>query len=247
MGELNKFSTGVISTGSKILDEFLVSGYEKDVITTIYGPAGSGKTNLVLIALVDQIKKGRSVIYIDTEGSFSVTRVMQLCPDFEKFAEKVLFLKPTTFTEQKAAFEKLKEAVNEKDDIGLIIIDSIAMLYRLEVGKSQDVYNVNKELGIQLGLLTGIARKKLIPVLITNQVYADFDNKDAVKMVGGDLLKYSSKCLIELKKASHSVRVAQLRKHRSIKEGKEVPFLIKESGLVKADISDSPIDTDEVI
>jgi hypothetical protein len=43
--------------------------------------------------------------------------------------------------------------------------------------------------------MTEIARKKKIPVLISNQVYADFEDKDKVNLVGGDLLKYGSKCL----------------------------------------------------
>ena len=50
-----------------------------------------------------------------------------------------------------------------------------------------------------MAYLVEIARKKKIPVLITNQVYTDFDHRDEVKMVGGDLLRYGSKCLIELK------------------------------------------------
>ena len=84
-------------------------------------------------------------------------------------------------------------------------------------------------------------------MLFRSQVYADFDNKNAVKMVGGDLLKYSSKCLIELKKASRAVRIAQLKKHRSIPEGNEVAFLIKTDGLEQAEIRECPLDRDDLI
>ena len=44
-----------------------------------------------------------------------------------------------------------------------------------------------------------ITRKNKIPVIVTNQVYSSFDDKDKVNMVGGDILKYSSKTLVELK------------------------------------------------
>jgi DNA repair protein RadB len=71
---------------------------------------------------------------------------------------------------------------------------------------------------------------KHIPILITNQVYADFENKDKIKMVGGDLLKYQSKCLIELKK-NDSERKAVIVKHRSIEEGKNVSFKITDEGI----------------
>jgi len=89
-------------------------------------------------------------------------------------------------------------------------------------------------LGRQIAYLVEIARKKKIPVLITNQVYADFDNKDKVKMVGGDLLKYGSKCLIELMKFANC-RGAVLRKHRSLPEGRELKFKIVEKGIEKVE------------
>ncbi|MBW2977471.1 DNA repair and recombination protein RadB [Candidatus Woesearchaeota archaeon] len=220
-----------IETGSSLLDDLLDGGYEKDIVSTIYGPAGSGKTLLCLLALLKIAGEGKKIIYIDTEGGFSVERLKQLNNDYKKILDNVLFLRPTTFKEQKESFERLKEVINEK--IGLIIIDTVSMLYRLELGKNEDVYGVNKELGQQLGYLNEIVRKKNIPVLITNQVYADFAKKNGVKIVGGDLLKYGSKCMIELQNGHQGVRKAILRKHRSIAEEKEVMFRIVEKGIEK--------------
>ena len=57
-----------ISAGSYDLNTFLSGGYETDIITTIYGPAGSGKTNFCILASVSQAKKLNKVIFIDTEG-----------------------------------------------------------------------------------------------------------------------------------------------------------------------------------
>ncbi|MBW2996293.1 DNA repair and recombination protein RadB [Candidatus Woesearchaeota archaeon] len=218
-----------ISAG-KVISDLLEGGWEKDIINTVYGPAGSGKTLLCILALIEVVKNGGKVVYVDTEGGFSVERLKQLTDDYEKVLEKVVFLKPVTFEEQKDVFEKLKDLINDK--IKLVVVDTVSMLYRLEMGKNEDIYEVNKALGQQLGFLNEIARNKNIPVLITNQVYADFDNKDAVKIVGGDLLRYGSKCMLELKNAASGVRVACLRKHRSIKPG-EVMFRIVEKGLEK--------------
>lgn len=219
-----------IPTGSKILDKMLEGGYETDIITTIYGPAGSGKTNLVLLCAVNVARKGKKVIYVDTEGSFSLERMKQIAPDYKKLLSRFVFLKPTNFEEQKKNFDKLRKIVDDK--IGLIIVDTIAMLYRLEVGKSDDVYQVNRELGEQLSYLSEIARKKNIPVLVTNQVYADFEKKDKVKIVGGDILKYSSKCLIELQITPAGNRRAVLIKHRSIPSEREILFKIVEGGII---------------
>ena len=216
-----------IPTGSAVLDWLLEGGYEKDAITTIYGPAGSGKSNLCLIA-VARSPKDKKVIFIDTEGSFSINRLKQITSDWESVLKRTIVLQPTSFAEQKKVFEKLRGLVTNK--ISMIILDSVAMLYRLEIGKSKDVYRVNRELGTQLAYLTQIARKNKIPIIITNQVYADFDDRDKIKMVGGDLLKYASKCLIELKKIPGG-RVAVLKKHRSIEDGKEVSFKIIDEGI----------------
>ena len=215
-----------ISTGSDILDWLLEGGYENEIITTIYGPPGSGKTNMSLLCMVNNYDK--KIIYVDTEGSFSITRIKQLADNYEEILKKIIVLTPTNFDEQKKVFEKLKNLVTDK--IGLIIIDSIAMLYRLEIGITKDVFKVNRDLGVQLVNLIQIARKFKIPVIITNQVYSDFEDKNKINMVGGDILRYASKCLIELQRTDNGKK-AILRKHRSLPEGKEIYFKITDTGI----------------
>ena len=223
-----------ITTGSKILDVMLNGGYEKDIITTIYGPAGSGKTVLCLLCSINVARTGKKVVYVDCEGGFSLERLKQIClsisQDYKRILDNIIFLKPTSFAEQKKSFEKLKDIVNDK--IGLIVVDTIAMLYRLELSKSEDIHEVNIELGKQIAYLTEIARKKDIPVLVSNQVYTDFDEKDKVNIVGGDILKYGSKCLIELQITPNGNRRWILRKHRSLAEEKEILFKIVEGGII---------------
>lgn len=218
-----------ISTGVGILDNALRGGYEADVITTIYGPAGSGKTNLCIMSMIEVIKKNKKVIYIDTEGGFSVERLMQVHPEYKKVLDNTLFFKPTSFEEQKKVFDKLKGLVSDK--IGLIVVDSISMLYRLELGKTEEVYHTNRELGLHLSILTDIARNRNIPVLLTNQVYSVFDERDKVNMVGGDIIRYGSKCLIELQKAHMNKRKFIVRKHRSLPESEGSVFEIRENGI----------------
>lgn len=220
-----------ISTGTQAMDDLLDGGYEADAITTIYGPAGSGKTNLAILAAVGVAGSGKKVIYIDTEGGFSVTRLKQVAPSYKKIIEKIIFLNPTTFSEQIKSIEKLRNLVN--NNIGLIVIDTIAMLYRLEL-KGEDVHAINKALGMQIAILTEITRKKGIPVIITNQVYTLPELNNKVNMVGGDILKYGSKCLIELQAGHKGIRKAIIRKHRSIAGEKEALFKIVENGIESA-------------
>lgn len=225
-----------LSTGTKIFDELLDGGYERDVITTIYGPSGSGKTNVCMISAINMAAKGKKVLYVDTEGGFSVERLKQLCIDPIKILNRIFLIKPTNFKEQKDVFRKLKDNVTK--DVGAIIVDTMTMHYRVELGKIEmngNVYETNAALGEQMSNLIEIARKRKIPIIITNQVYSDFGNREKIKMVGGDILKYGSKCLIELQTGHRGLRKAILKKHRSIADGKEILFRIVNEGIVKED------------
>ncbi|MFA5019571.1 MAG: DNA repair and recombination protein RadB [Candidatus Pacearchaeota archaeon] len=238
---------GRIFTGSFDLDKWLNGGYETDIITTIYGPAGSGKTNFCISAAVSACKE-KKVIFIDTEGGFSIERFKQIAGEsYKSFLSNLLILKPTSFSEQKKDFSLLLKNINE-GNIGLIIVDGMTMLYRLELAdacNSSDEFRIrltNKELAKQLRILSEIARKKNIPILITNQIYYDFLSKEdfqngkekKANMVGGDLLKYWSKCLIELQN-NNGKRKALLVKHRNIPEG-EFAFSIGNSGIKRRGI-----------
>ena len=234
-----------ISAGSYELNKFLFGGYETDIITTLYGPGGSGKSNFCIIVATSQAKKGNKVIFIDTEGGFSSDRFRQIHQgseeEIEKNLQNILLLKPTSFQEQQKAFEQMLEHVKKKD-ISLVIIDSIAMLYRLELSEaigaknSEKISEVNRNLANQLRTLNEIARKQNIPVIVTNQVYTTFSQNQEeknlerqVSMVGGDLLKYWSKCLIELQN-HYGKRKIILKKHRSLPM-KELAFEIVDTGI----------------
>ncbi len=216
-----------VSAGVEFLDEFLEGGYEVDAISTIYGPAGSGKTNLALLASVEVAKSGKKVIFIDTEGGFSVARLKQILPEYKKLLDRFVFLRPMSFAEQKQSVERLKDLVNNK--IGLIVVDTMTMLYRLQRSFREDD-NFNHDLSLQMVWLNEIARKYNIPILLTSQVYSSMDT-GRVKIVGGDILLYASKCLLELEPLQNGKRKLVLRKHRSIAGEKETVFTIVEKGI----------------
>jgi DNA repair protein RadB len=224
-------SERVLASGSEITDEFLSGGYEKDIITTIYGPGSTGKTTYCILASISAVKHGKKVIFIDTEGGFSVIRFNQICDDPEVL-KSIFILKPTSFQEQHKMVGRLNNMINEQ--VGLIIVDTIGMLYRVEYAKKQSIKDTNNMLSMQINLLTEISRKHNIPVLLTNQVYTDFDERGSIKVVGGDIITYASKCMIELKKAKGAVRGAILRKHRSLPE-KEAAFRIVDKGFERLD------------
>ncbi|MDO8480878.1 MAG: DNA repair and recombination protein RadB [Nanoarchaeota archaeon] len=223
-----------VSSGSEVFDELLEGGYERDMLTTLYGPGGSGKTTLCMLAAITQARLKRKVIYIDTEGGFSMERFRQLAGDeTEKLLAHLILLKPTSFQEQNEALKKLSQLVSDK--IGLIVVDTLTLFYRLELARKRDFKDLNNLLIWQVNYLMEIARKQNIPILATNQVYADFENKTEVKMVGGDILRYRSKCIVELKKRQDNRREARIVTHRSIPEDKKLQFAIINEGFVKID------------
>ena len=82
-----------------------------------------------------------------------------------------------------------------------------------------------------MAILTEIARKKKIPIILTNQVYADFEDREKIKTVGGDVIKYWSRALLEIQKLKGDLRKIIITKHRSIKEGNFKIFRIVQNGL----------------
>ena len=233
-----------IMTGSRDLNIWLDGGYENGIITLFYGPAASGKSNFVTLAACHLAKKDKKVVFIDTEGSFSLDRVKQISGGIPEFILKnIIIFKPTNFYEQKKAIFKLLKEYKSKN-IGLIIVDSMVMFYRLELAEARkrgqdEVRRINADLANQMGSLYEIARKGDIPILITTQVYNDFLNEEewlsgkeaGVNLVGGDILKYWSKCIIELKN-KNGKKKAILQKHRSL-PSLEFNFEIVNEGIRK--------------
>ncbi len=238
-------SQNKISTGSYDFNKWLFGGYEKDVITMIAGPPGSGKTNFMILTSCSQARKGNKIIFMDTEGGFSVERVKQIVgEDYEDILKNILLLEPTNFKEQIKNFSNLVEKI-KKNHVSLIIIDGMATLYRLELGEviklkdDEKIREVNRKVAEQMRILSEISRKQKIPIIITNQVYGGFLSEEdwkkgvqkEVNIVGGDLFKYWSKCIIELKNDGRKKR-AVLLKHRSLPQ-KEIIFEIKNKGIFR--------------
>jgi|SRR3989338_1043599 len=240
----NKNITTKVMTGSYDVNKWLEGGYEAGVITLFYGPAASGKSNFVLLAACHLAKKDKKIIFIDSEGSFSIDRINQISGGIPEFILKnIVILKPTNFEEQNKSFLRMEKEI-KSDSIGMIIVDSMTMLYRLaladaRIGGIEEVRAVNSDLAKQMKSLYEVSRKRDIPILITSQVYSDFLSEEdflagkeaGINLVGGDILKYWSKCIIELQN-KNGKKKAIIRKHRSIPE-KEFNFDIVNEGIIK--------------
>ncbi len=218
-----------IPSGCKPLDEMLGGGVETGIVTQLYGGSGSGKTNICIQLAVECVKSGKKVIFIDTEG-FSADRFKQIAgEEAKKIAGDIIIYEPASFEQQYSAITDIEKLMNEK--IGLIILDSAALFYRLGLQDDSNEENVaiRRELVNQIGILHGMARKYGVSVVITNQVYKDIATGELCP-VGGNAFEHLSKTIILLDKTGTSKRKATLRKHRSKCEGVFCEFRLTEKG-----------------
>lgn len=198
------------------LKEFL--GDYKQEITCIYGPAATGKTTMGLLATVELAKKGKKVIFLDTENGFSVDRVRQIAGwNYITILDKILLLKAKDFEDQLKKIKMLPQFVN----IDLIVIDSINNFYRKEIHNNTE--ETNNKLVDQIKILNNLT-KSGTKVILTSQVYSKFD-EEGVKFLGGRILQNFSKKIIELQKDPRKIIIQKPYK-------KEIKFDIVDSGLI---------------
>ena len=207
------------------IDRLLGGGLEPGCITNFYGPPASGKSLMCFCATVSAVKSGKKVLFVDTEGGFSRERLRQICPDFE--FRKVRLLEPGTWEDQAKTIRRIP---SESQKCGLIVVDSIVALWRIAINE-RNAQAVNRELATQLSILSRIAREREIPVVITNQVYADLDT-GKIEMSSRNIVKWWSKNIVELSHAGRTGhRIARVVRGRSLPEDARTEFQIVEEGI----------------
>jgi RecA/RadA recombinase len=128
-----------VSTGMEALDE-LIYGWPKGRIALVYGHFKSGKTTLAAMASIRAIAEKRHVLYLDAENRVTPMRFHTLADgmvkrgivkDFprESISAYLHLYTATSLAEQhEIATEDFIEKLRE-EDIGLVVIDSVAVYY----------------------------------------------------------------------------------------------------------------------
>lgn len=193
--------------GHKGLDNLL--DIEEGIVTAIVGKAGTGKTSLALVLA----KSAERPYLIDTEG-ISLNRVRQVGVEHLKIAKV-------------RTFDKQHELIGSLNlDADLLVVDSLVMLYRLNL--PEDHQKANAMLSKQISWLHSLAEEQKIPVVVTGHVYT---TEDGNQVVGGDIIKYWAKSLLFVEKTGRGKRRATLIKHRSRGAGKSCNFRLSDSGI----------------
>ncbi len=190
-----------VPIGCQSLDDLLGGGIEDSSVTLIYGEGGCGKTNICLQAALNVIKGGKKVAFIDTEG-LSYDRIRQIFGE-EESLKGLLVFQVHSFEEQSDRIDKISKLA-EKDVLGMVIIDSMTMFYRLNYDDSK----VRNDFIRQTEVLLDIARRFEIPVLVSSQVYSNLQT-GTIEFLGGHAMQHNAKTIMRLDKRNNGVRTAE--------------------------------------
>jgi len=158
----------MISSGLQKLDKFLSGGIPDGVIVDIFGENGTGKTLLLLQFLINSIKNGGNVLYLDTTGGFRPERILEIQKESQieiNLLEKITVSRITNTSEQIKSISDL-----EASNFSLIVIDNITDLFSYEYQKVESAFEKNSLFMKYMHKISNFAITKKIPIIVTNMI-----------------------------------------------------------------------------
>jgi len=223
---------GPVSTGCDSLDKLLGGGFPADGFSLVYGEAETGKTSLAVQCAVNCARRGNKSLFIDSDGTFSSKRLSQIAyDDYDEVSPFIILMKPTTFQEQIRAIDHLEEYVTRK--FGVMVVDTITSLYRVELEGPKETFALNRELNRQVALLTQVVKTHKVAALITSQVRSVFLEKQVrIEPVATRVLKFWADVVLHLELTGQTrVIKAQLEKHPEHKRSASCYVKIERTGI----------------
>jgi len=165
----------MISTGLQKLDQFLSGGIPDSVIVDIFGENGTGKTLLLLQLLINSIKNGGNVLYLDTTGGFRPERILEIQKESEieiNLLEKITVSRITNTSEQ---IKSVNNIIS--NNFSLIVIDNITDLFSYEYQNDESTFKKNSLFMKYMHNLSNFAITKKIPIIITNMIRTSEGNE----------------------------------------------------------------------
>ena len=227
-----EFLQRAVPTGCSSLDKLLKGGLPINGVSLVYGEAETGKTSLAIQCAVSSARKGYKTIFIDSDGMFSPRRLSQIAYyDFEETSPLIILVRPTTFQEQASTIDHLDEYITKR--VGLVVVDTITSLYRVELGTPEEAFTLNRELNRQVAYLAQIAKTRKVAILITSQVRSIFaEGQVGVEPVATRVLMFWSDVVINLKRTGQTrVLKALLEKHPKRKRSVSCYLKIEKTGV----------------
>lgn len=229
-----------LSTGSKNIDFLLDGGLECGAITQFYGASKVGKTHLCHLLCVVLPPYYRA-IYIDTQDGFSTIKIKSITQarglNLSKILKNTTVAKVGTTSELEQCIKSAKIKIKSESGVKLLILDSMTHLYKVEYPERSQLTVRQSKISKYLHMLLRIAQTNSVAVVITNQVHSNpqsYSEADRLQPIGGNVLPYSSKYVVNIKKYGILYRTATLEKHPYISHF-SLSLMIDNRGFVDRD------------
>ena len=233
-----------LSTGSQAFDEILGGGIATGSITEIAGEFSTGKSQICFQLCVNTVLSEEfgglngKVFFVDTEGTFSAKRVLQIANSNRAQLDPMDIMKNIFVARSYNADHQL-QIVNEADsllkteNVRLIIIDSIASHFRSEYHGKEQLIERQQKIMAHAEKLQKYADSYDLAIITTNQVLASIDNYLAGKVAEpalGYAWGHRPQTRIWLRKQKGNVRIARIIDSPELPE-KEATFYITDEGI----------------
>jgi len=133
-----KIERKFLSTGSPFIDKLTGGGFVKGAYNCIVGAGGAGKTSIALLACAEATRNKELAVFIDGEATVEDSYIGRMGVDREYFVhERIRNLE---------AMLDYAEAMSTVDDVGVIVMDSIAIFTSTAAeNKGADEYTMADE------------------------------------------------------------------------------------------------------
>ena len=153
---------GNLRTGMAALDEFLGGYLPRGIVLDIYGPGGSGKSQLLMQAAAEAAAAGCRVAFVDTTGAFRPERILQMRP-VPGILDNIGVLRATSVAEQVAAPAMAGDA-------DLLILDNVTDLFSYEYAGEERAPARGRELTTHMREIARWAVTSDAAVMVANTV-----------------------------------------------------------------------------
>lgn len=189
-----------LKSGCGLLDEATEGGLKAGEIVHIYGPSGAGKTTLAMQYTFNTALRKFRIVYISVDTAFSLNRFKQIASsDFDLVAPRVHIASPRGFLQQGEFLETFDTIIPLNTQ--LLVVDTVASLYRKELGDFDKNIVLSRMLNRQLGLIASISSRHNLTVILINQVRGDVENPDGFCPMANSIISFWCTTTIRIKKS----------------------------------------------
>ncbi len=231
-----------LTSGSTALDSLLGGGPWSGEITEIAGGFATGKTQLCFqFCVTAQLPTENGglegkVFYLDSEGTFSATRIGEMAValdmDPRKVLRNIIVARALDSSHQIRIVQKINE-IAQQENIKLVIVDSIASHFRSDYIGKDKIAERQLKIMQHASSLTNLAYVHDLVVVVSNQMVQKIDYVSGGSRhvpALGEAWSHRPQTRLELRKSPGQARMVRLTDSPRRPDGEEV-FYITPSGI----------------